>query len=80
MKCNTIWYDENDNIICEENFTYNRYFKPGQSVLIDSKHYAVIRHNVCTNGDMIIFIRREMSKEEALFENEKSIIGRDLAL
>jgi len=59
----TYWYNEYDKLILEEKFTYRNYFKPNQDIIINSQRYVVVRHNVNTNGSMIVFVKSSKDKQ-----------------
>jgi hypothetical protein len=52
----TYWVDENNKTILEESFVYRNGYRPGCFVIIDSKRYKIVRHNVLTSGDHEIYI------------------------
>jgi hypothetical protein len=62
LKNKTYWYDEKHNCILEENTSYRRIFKKGQSVAINSILYSVIQHNRNADESQIVFVKKEPSK------------------
>lgn len=60
---NTYWVvetlDGQFNTIKEEQFTYRSYFQPGQYIIVNSEGYVVVRDNLMTNGDRIVYISKQ---------------------
>lgn len=57
----TYFYFNND-LILDQDFVFRRTFKQGQEVIIDFKLYQVVRCNINTNGDIIVFVEPTIGK------------------
>lgn len=55
----TYYINENGRVVLECPFVFRSYFKPEQIIIIDSKTYFVVRHNVLTTGDHEIYVKEK---------------------